>query len=192
MTAMTLVRGACQLVTTVLHAAAATGLDRPTPCTDFNLRRLIDHFAGTTGALARAGTRQPLDPDDPWGSRTSVADGDSAGVLAANLDALAAGWSTPAAWRGSVATGGGELPATAVGDMALIEVLVHGWDLARSAGALLPVSPELGSEARRLVEETAELGRQLQAYGPPVALDQTATDFEHALAAAGRDPGWTP
>ncbi len=182
---------ACATITPVVRKASDADLDLSTPCSDYDLRALVDHFAGTTGALARAGAQQPLDAADPWGSTTRVADGDWAATLTANLQAMADGWSQPQAWQGSVDTGGGEMPARSVGDMALIEVMVHGWDLARATGQELEVSPDLGAEVRRLVEETADLGRQMEAYGPAVEVSPDASDFERALAAAGRDPGWS-
>lgn len=182
---------ACRAASAVLVRAADAVLDGPTPCSGFDLRALVDHVAGTTGALARAGSGQALDPEDPWGGRTTVTDGDWSAALATNLDAIAAGWSRPVAWNGVVDTGGQEMPAQMIGEMALIEVMVHGWDLARATGQDLVVSPELGGEVRRVVEETAELGRQMEAYGPEVTVTGPVTDFERALTLAGRDPHWT-
>lgn len=82
------------------------------------------------------------------------------------------------------------MPAPVIGEMALAEVVLHGWDLARATGQHLVVGPELGAELRRMVEETGELGRQLGAYGPAVQVGDEAGDLERALAASGRDPDW--
>lgn len=182
---------ACRAVSAVIASAADAELDRPTPCTGFDLRGLVNHAAGTTSALARAGSGQALDPDDPWGGRTEVTDGSWSEALIANLHAIADGWSRPEAWVGTVDTGGHEMPARFIGEMALVEVMLHGWDLARATGQDLVVSPGLGREVRRVIEETAELGRQMGAYGPEVAVTGPVTDFERALATAGRDPHWT-
>lgn len=191
MSAIEMFPEACRTVSEAVARSAESDLNRPTPCTGFDLRGLVNHATGTTGALARAGSGQTLDPDDPWGGQTDVADGDWSKALTINLGAIADGWSRPEAWAGTVDTGGHEMPATMIGEMALIEVMVHGWDLARATGQDLVVSPELGREVRRVIEETAELGRQMEAYGPEVAVTGPATDFELALAAAGRDPRWT-
>ena len=74
--------------------------------------------------------------------------------------------------------------------MAYAEILLHGSDIARATGTSLEVSDEGAAALRRTVAETAELGRQMGAYGDPVAVDPDATDFETALGSAGRDPAW--
>ncbi len=191
MSAMELIPEACRTVAEVIARSADAGLDRPTPCTGFDLRSLINHAAGTTGALARAGVGRALDPDDPWGARTEVTGSNWPAALTSNLGAIADGWSRPVAWSGMVDTGGREMPARFVGEMALVEVMLHGWDLARATGQDIVVSPELGREVRRVIEDSAELGRQMQAYGPEVPVSGPVTDFEQALATAGRDPRWT-
>lgn len=190
MTAIEVLSEACSTISRVVRRAAAADLDQPTPCREFDLRALVNHFAGTTGALARLATRQRLDARDPWGSRSAAAAGDWVDVLTTNLQAVADGWSQPDAWQGSVDTGGHEMPAQTVGDMALIEVMLHGWDFARATGQDLEPSAAVGAEVVRAVEETAELGRQMEVYGPLVEVPPDAADFDRALGAAGRDRAW--
>jgi uncharacterized protein (TIGR03086 family) len=88
--------------------------------------------------------------------------------------------------------GGQAMPAPMIGEMALAEMLLHGWDLARATGQQLVLSDEIGRELRRSIEETAELGRAMGAYGDEVGVPAQATEFERALAASGRDPRWRP
>ena len=106
--------------------------------------------------------------------------------------ALADVWSRQEAWDGTVSMAGQEMPATLIGEMSLAELLLHGWDLARATGQHLIVPEDVGGELLRHVDETAEWGRSMGAYGPRVAIEEPAhaTAFERALAAAGRDPAW--
>ncbi len=184
---------AAQDVITIAHGATRTPLTAPTPCAEFDLRHLIDHLIGTTGGLTRLGRREPLDPDDPYGSRTDATGGDWLAVLAGNLTALADAWSTDGAWDGTVDMGGSALPATMIGEMSMAEVLLHGWDLASAAGHRLAVPDDVAGELLRHIEQTAEWGRSMGAYGEPVRLDEqtAAGPFGRALAAAGRDPHWS-
>jgi uncharacterized protein (TIGR03086 family) len=177
-------------VLTIVKGVDPEDLGRPTPCTDFDLRRLVNHFIGTTGALARVGGRQPLDPDDPYGSRRDPSQGDWQRELATNIESLAQAWAQPQAWDGTVEMGGPAMPAPMIGEMALAEVLLHGWDLARATGQQLSVPDEVGRELRRSIEETAELGRSMGAYSDEVSVGDHASQFERALATSGRDPGW--
>lgn len=182
---------ACAAVRATIETAPAADLAAPTPCRDFDLRGLVDHFAGTSSAMARAGRREPLDADDPWGSRTRVADGAWAGVLASNVDAVATAWARPGAWDGVVDTGA-EMPAGMVGDTALLEVLLHGWDVARATGGHLEVSIGLAEALLDRASATAELGRQMEAYGPEVPVPADAPALDRALGVTGRDPDWAP
>ncbi len=183
-------------VAAIAHGAVGTPMTAPTPCSEFDLRQLINHFIGTTGGLTRVGLRTPLDPDDPYGSGTDAADGQWAPRLATNLDALAAAWSPERAWDGTVDMGGTELPAVLIGEMSMAEILLHGWDLARASGQRLAVPEEVARQVLRHIDQTAEWGRSMGAYGPAFRITQddhvAPGVFERALAAAGRDPHWTP
>ncbi len=179
-------------ITAVVQSAAGANLAQPTPCRDWDVRALVNHFAGTTGAMARLADRQPLDPDNPWGSATDATAGDWAPTLAGPLQGISAGWSQAQAWSGSVSVGDNAMPAHLIGQLALIEVMLHGWDLAAATGQQVTPSDQLAHELRSAIEETAEMGRQMGAYGAQVEVAADATDFDRGLAAAGRDPGWTP
>jgi len=178
-------------VVTVVKGVDPDDLARPTPCTDFDLRQLVNHFIGTTGALGRVGRREALDPDDPYGSRRDPSQGDWQHELTTNLEAVARVWAQPEAWEGTVEMGGPAMPAPMIGEMAMAEVLLHGWDLARATGQPLSVPDEVGRELRRSIEETAELGRSMGAYGEEVRVGDERPEFERALGASGRDPGWS-
>jgi hypothetical protein len=69
-------------------------------------------------------------------------------------------------------------------------VAVHGWDLARSLGRTLVLEPEVAAVLDQALAGTAELGRQMGAYGPEVPVPHGASDLDRALGRSGRDPGW--
>jgi hypothetical protein len=68
-------------VESVVAVLDADDLTAPTPCTDFDVRGLINHFAGTTHWLAQVGKRAPTDPDDPYGTKQDVTTGDWRALL---------------------------------------------------------------------------------------------------------------
>jgi uncharacterized protein (TIGR03086 family) len=88
--------------------------------------------------------------------------------------------------------GGDPLPAALVGGMALGEIVLHGWDLARATGQSPTWDDDVVAFLYREVERTAELGRQVKAYGPEVPVPETAPPLDRALGLSGRDPNWTP
>jgi uncharacterized protein (TIGR03086 family) len=189
-TTSTMMSGAGAAVAAAVRASAGADLASPTPCGDWDLRTLVRHFVGTSGAFVRAGRDKALDPDDPWGSNAVLDESDWAGQLADRVEAAGQAWSRPEAWTGSV--DGAQMPAQAVGELALLELLLHGWDVARAGHQDLDVSAELGVELLRCLEPTLEQGRQFEVYGAPVSVTPDAAPFDRALGLAGRDPAWRP
>lgn len=182
--------GAAAIAATIRQIDPATEGSAATPCTEFDLQTLVNHALGTTAALERLAAKDTLDPDDPWGSATDAAHGDWPTRLADQLEASASAWDHDAAWQGSVDLGGGEQPAATVGEMAFVEVMMHGWDVTSSAGRRPTIPDSVGKELLTAVGSSAEMGRRMGAYGPEVQLDGSASSFERALAVAGRDPRW--
>ena len=110
--------------------------------------------------------------------------------LADQVEAMGDVWSRPEAWAGSVA--GASMSARAIGELGLIELMLHGWDVAQAGGRSLDVSDALGAELLRCLEPTLEQGRQMEVYGPPVSVPEGASAFTRGLALSGRDPDWRP
>ncbi|HYI56947.1 MAG TPA: TIGR03086 family metal-binding protein [Microlunatus sp.] len=176
-------------VAPIVRAAGGADPAAATPCQEWVLSELTRHALGTTAGLARLGRREPLDPDDPWGDPTTELPWSE--QLSGQLEDLATAWSDPGAWEGEVDMGGQRMPASMIGDMVLAEVVLHGWDLARATGQRLELPDAVARQLRRGIEETAAMGRQMGVYGDAVEVDEDAPDFDHALAAAGRDPAWS-
>lgn len=177
-----------QAVTSIVGGAGGQDLGSRTPCAEFDLKTLVNHLIGTTAALGRVGRREPLDPTDPYGAQNDATDGDWQRLLTSNITELAHIWAEPRVWQGTVEMGGQPMPAPMIGEMAVAEVVLHGWDLATATDQRLVVDEDVAVELLRSIEETGELGRRTGAYGPVVVVDSDASTFERALAASGRDP----
>jgi uncharacterized protein (TIGR03086 family) len=177
---------ACSAIARVIEGAAGADLAAATPCDEFSLRTLLTHFTSTTGAFAYAGKNRSLDPADPWGSMVQLNEDGWPEQLTANLNAISAAWCQQDTWQGTIS--GTVMPARSLGEMALIEILLHGWDVARATGQQFDVSDALGAELLRCIAETADVGRQVGAYGPKVSIADNASDFAMALGLAGRNP----
>ena len=166
-------------------------LTDPTPCAGTSVAALLDHFLGLTLAFRLAAEKTP-----PPGGPTADADalpGDWRTRLPEQLDALAAAWRAPGAEEGLTEAGGVRMPARTMGAVALNEVLVHGWDLARATGQPYRPDPGAAEVCLALAEEFAgapDLRNEL--YGPVVPVPDDAPVFDRLLGQTGRDPGWTP
>jgi uncharacterized protein (TIGR03086 family) len=180
-------------------AGAAVGPDRwtaPTPCRDYDLRTLVDHLAWGALLSRHAATRTPLDRDwsnpEPPPFLAGLPPEQWAPAIERELRAAADAWAAPGAVEGETVMGTTPMPAAGVAPMMLAEFTVHGWDVARAAGAPYAVPEELGRRTLTAVEGIAAMGRDGGWLGPEVPVPAGASAFDRALGLAGRDPGWTP
>ncbi|MFJ6808146.1 TIGR03086 family metal-binding protein [Streptomyces anulatus] len=187
-------------------------LNGPTPCPDYAVRELLGHLTGLATAFRDAarkdlGASTALSPD----AALPVLDDDWREVLPRRLEEVAAAWRSPDAWTGMTRAGGVELPGEVAGAVALNELVVHGWDLARSTGQpyaageaelrscealLAPAadgadgSPEDGSDGSGGSREDGADGDSL--FGPPVPVPGDAPLLDRVIALSGRRPDWQP
>ncbi|XVQ11414.1 TIGR03086 family metal-binding protein [Spirillospora sp. CA-255316] len=166
-------------------------LSDPTPCGEFDLRALVNHWVlYTSHGLEHRALREQL--PESLTERDFTADENWAQEYAAQLDRAVAAWADPAVWESEIDLGFASSPATEVASLIIKETAVHGWDVAAATGQEFRVSPEVGEFLLRVVEEHAEMYRQYDGFADPVPVDGDAPAFERALAASGRDPRWQP
>jgi uncharacterized protein (TIGR03086 family) len=189
-------RSAAGLAARAVAAVPADAWTAPTPCPAYDLRALVDHLAWGTLLSQRAATRTPLEHDWSTPVPPPFLEGrppqEWAAALAPELDAAADAWADPAAWEGETLMGSAPMPAAVVGPMMTAEFALHGWDVARAAGAPYEVPEELGAVVLAAVEPLAAMGRDGGWYGPEVPVPAAAPSFDRALGLSGRDPGWSP
>ncbi len=172
----------------VIQGVRQDGLDEPTPCGDWSVRRLVNHLLGTVDAMRRVGAGESLDPDDPWGTGGEHMSEEWRHDLSDLLTSFAAAWYPAEAWEGEAMDGA--MPRALVGDMGLVEVMLHGWDLARGSGQDVQYDDDAAARAREIMEAIGANGRQHGAFGAEVEVPEDAPDFARALGMAGRDPQW--
>ncbi|MFI9364299.1 TIGR03086 family metal-binding protein [Kitasatospora sp. NPDC053057] len=184
-----LVRAATAASGVAAAVPAGVRLDAPTPCGEFDARALINHWVlYTSHGLEHRARRTEL-PEE-LSSRDFTADADWRSAYATQLERAVAAWGEPAAWAGDVDLGGSPVPAVGIARMLILELVLHGWDVARAVGGEIEVDEELAVLVGEIVEENAELYRQYAGFAPAVALPDDASAWDRALAASGRDPHW--
>ncbi|WP_245721909.1 TIGR03086 family metal-binding protein [Nocardia crassostreae] len=115
----------------VVSGISDTQLDSPTPCADVSVRDLLTHVLGLTEAFRQAATKEAVGRSQPPGE-LAVEFGDWHNRISAQLKSLVEAWCEPAAWTGDTEAGGVLLPAPEMATVALNELVVHAWDLARA------------------------------------------------------------
>ncbi|GAA4863827.1 TIGR03086 family metal-binding protein [Saccharopolyspora cebuensis] len=174
----------------------ATGrLTAPTPCAGTSVGDLLDHIMALALAFRYAADKTDTEivkrpPPEPSVSRL---DPSWPSLLPERLDALVAAWREPAAWEGTTWAGGQNFPAAEAGAVALDELVLHGWDLAKALGRgyqVDPASAEAVHAFASAVPDDPEARAGL--FGPVVPVPADAPLFDRALGLAGRNPAWTP
>jgi uncharacterized protein (TIGR03086 family) len=182
---------ACRSTTAVLAAVKDDELDARTPCEKLSLRELVAHLGGLGVAFAAA-ARKDLGEltDSPPGDGGYQLDADWRAQYPANLAGLADAWRDPGAWEGMTRVGGVDLPGEVCAMVGLTEVVVHGWDVARSTGQSYDVDDEVAEALLAHIASFAAEGPVEGLFGPAVAIADDAAPFDRAIALSGRDPRW--
>jgi uncharacterized protein (TIGR03086 family) len=152
-------------------------LDRPTPCADWHLARLLAHMEDSLDAFSEA----------------------AAGAVAVHLTTTTAGrvaalqekaCALLGRWRGSgpgdVLVGGLDLGSSLLVATAALEITVHGWDVAQATGDRTPIPEPLARDllpiAHAMVNETDRCIR----FAPALDVAPTASYDVELLAFLGR------
>jgi uncharacterized protein (TIGR03086 family) len=112
-----------------------------------------------------------------------------------NLDALAEAWRDPSAWSGTTRAGRVELPGEVAGVVALEELVIHGWGVARASGQPYDCEPQLLEVVHGFVALFAAPGQEAQRaglFGPVVEVPDPAPLLDRVIGLSGRDPAWSP
>ena len=168
-----------------VHAIADGQWHDPTPCTDWDVRTLVNHVTveqlwvpplaqGST--VAEIGDRFDGDQlgDDPIGAWNAA------------RAASSAAFGAPGALDGTVLLSSGEKPTAEYCWEMTTDALIHSWDLARGIGAGEALDAEL---ADLVYERTLPVAAHLQETGlfaPPVPVPDDAPLQTKLLAIFGR------
>jgi uncharacterized protein (TIGR03086 family) len=170
-------------------------LGGPTPCPDYRLGDLLEHVGGFAQAFRAAAAKELGDESGggPSGDASRLPN-DWRTRIPQDLVAMAAAWRDPDAWTGMTRAGGVDLPGEVAGLVALDELVVHGWDVARASGQAYDADPGEVEAVRGFVTPMAEGPPEQRAglFGPPVPVADDAPELDRLIGLTGRDPAWTP
>ena len=176
-------------------------LTAATPCEAYTVGDLLDHFMSLTMEFTRAATKATMTASRPEGAPTGAPKPSAANLhrdwrtrLPQQLDELAVVWKDPAAWEGTTRAGGVTMPAETMGLVAIDELVLHGWDLARGTGQTFEVDPASAQAVFEFTSMSAAPGEEAAReglFGPVVEVPDDAPLFDRALGLSGRDPAWS-
>jgi uncharacterized protein (TIGR03086 family) len=182
-----------QLTTTHRRALESTervvaGIDAgqwsaPTPCAEWDVRSLLNHVvAGNLWAeeLAAGRTIEEVGSDLDG----DVLGDDALGSYRSSASAAAAAFERPGALDAPCAVSYGPVPGSVYAGHRIIDVLVHGWDLAVATGQDSTLDPTLVVECLAIVEPQLDGLQASGAFAEPQPAG--ADDQSRLLGALGR------
>ncbi len=175
----------------LVEAVPADGWEGPTPCGGWSVRDLVNHLtAEHLWAPRLLGGEGLADVGDAY-------DGDVLGEDPVSSWRRAVGpslraWAALEDETRPVETSAGSLAAGEYARQMLVDLVVHGWDLAAALGLPPDADPRAVREAAAYEEPRLHAGEGIPGlFGP--AVPTTSTDpLERLVALLGRDPAWRP
>ncbi|GAA3102832.1 TIGR03086 family metal-binding protein [Nonomuraea salmonea] len=162
----------------LVESLSGDELALPTPCSDYDVKGLINHLEWVAALFESAGADGGFPPQKEY-----------TGDFRARAERMLAVWERPGTWEGvSQAMGG--LPKPVLANMALTDLVAHGWDLARAAGRDFEVPEATVEVLLEFSARQAPIGRERGVFGAEVPVPGDAPALDRFLGLIGRDPAW--
>jgi len=162
-------------------------LSRPTPCSGWDLRMLLEHLndslatlheAVCTGWIAVASGPEQAGPPPA----------DLAATFRDRADRLLAAWSAAGSSHRMLAVGDRPLPASVMAGAGAVEIAVHGWDIFRACGRGRPIPPALAADLLRFARLVVADATRHPQFAAPVVVSPQASPSDRLVAFLGRSP----
>ena len=183
---------AAQTARAVVGAAkGGTQKDQMTPCADWDLRTLLNHTILWTSYSAERRAYGESVAEDLM-NKDFTAEPGYAEAYQAQIAKAVEAWSDPEAWTHELGVMGNTTPAADVAAMLIMEMVLHGWDVAKATGREYACDEAVAAAVLDTVEQQAELFRKYHGFADAIEAPDDATAFDRALRLSGRDPAWKP
>lgn len=167
---------------TVISHVRADQAGLPTPCTEFDVRALLNHIVyDVTLFAAGVSGGKPGAPD------ADLIGDDWMGAYDSARAALLAAWRQKDL-EGTIKTRMGELPATWAVGQHTANLAVHAWDVATATRQSTKLDPTVARAALDWARENLKPEYRGKAFGPEVEVPENAPIYERLVGFFGRDP----
>ena len=161
-------------------------MNDPTPCDDWDVRGLVNHFVGGAQMFTAAfhGEDVQIDPDAPT---PDLAGDDPLGAFTKAVDGFMDAIDEPGAMERTVKLPFGDMPAPVVLELLKFDLTVHCWDLAQATGQTFEPPADVCEAGLHTAQMmiSPEL-RNGVTFGGEVTVRDTATPIEKLVAFTGR------
>ena len=156
---------------------------KPTPCSEYDVKGLLNHVIGGMGMLHTAATGGKATP--PEGN--IVRDDPGAQYAEARTKLLEA-LKEPGVFERTWSMPFGEMPGKMMAGIAFLEHLTHAWDVAKATGQPTELPEDLVDECTEVVTPMDQMLRMPGVCGPKVEVAEDASKTDKLVAFMGRQP----
>lgn len=158
-----------------------------TPCEGWNVTALLNHMISALIMFRDAGD---LGAVDPATFATDQIGADASHSFETAGKAAVAAWSSPGKVDGMANLPFGEFPAAFALQLPAMDMVVHGWDLAKATGQSVDWNAALVADTLRFCEATfTNPEMRGHDFAPPVAVSADADELTRLIALMGRQSG---
>lgn len=170
----------------LIDQIAADQWTAPTPCTEWNVRDLVNHLVGTNLVLVAMFEESPM----PERGADRLGD-DPAGAYRRSAAALQAAAARPGVLERSQRTPLGTATGAERLQWRIADLLTHSWDLIQATSVAAELPDDLIEQALAFVQ--AQLPSQPRAgrFSDPQPIGDDATAISRLAAFTGRQVPWT-
>lgn len=180
-----LIDGALDRFGSKVRAIPADGWTAPTPCTDWSVRDLVNHVVGEhLWAPPLLGGATIADVGDRYDG--DVLGDDPVGAWERAQELSRAAWRS-AAPDVTVHLSFADVPALEYGEQMLLDLVVHGWDLARGAGLDETIEPAAAAHVLTYLEPNAKAWHDAGMFADAANIDSDDPAAQ-LLGLTGRRP----
>lgn len=182
---------AAEQLGTVIAAVRPEQFGLPTPCVEYDVRALLGHLVAGADRIANAGEGKSSDgPDVPAWTPDLPEDGWPKAYRDA-WERTAAVWADDAKLDAPTTVPWGRMPGQIAMAGAVMETVVHTWDLARAVGWDGELDPELGEFALATAHRALPgEDREHLPFGEARQAPEDADVYGRLAAWVGREPEW--
>jgi uncharacterized protein (TIGR03086 family) len=161
-------------------------MSAPTPCAEWTVRDLVNHFVGGAGMFTAAYNGEAVATDADAETPDLVGD-DPAGAFNAAIAVFEAAVDQPGAMERTITLPFGAMPGATALEILKFDLLVHCWDLATATGQSFDppadVVAHADAMARQMIAPEVRAGGSFGSEAPCAA---TAAPIERLAAFTGR------
>lgn len=187
MDAITRLKASIDQTRPIVEATTPSQLDGATNCSEWDVRALVNHTVGALTMFRDVGTQGSADPARIFGA--DLIGDDPAGAYDRTAKETLEAWADDAKRAGTANMPWGEMPAEMALQILADDIVVHGWDLARSTGQSVSWDQGLAAETLEFMRgpfsDPALRGTE---FADPVPVPDDADAMTKLVAFLGRTP----